>query len=107
MWLSCPGISGAGPTVSSDKMYQYMAAGVPVVATPTPQMTRFSEEIELARDSEKFAEAVERCLCEDNRWRVTRQTEIARGETWDHRAQGQLALMQDCLERKLGGKINA
>ena len=97
-------VSGAGPTVNPDKMYQYMAAGVALVGTPTPEIAQFSEVIEVAGDAETFIQAIRCCLSEDNRQRIERQIEIARQETWDHRAQRQLAIMEGYLERKVSGK---
>jgi glycosyltransferase involved in cell wall biosynthesis len=96
------GLSGAGPTVNPDKMYQYLAAGLPVVATPTPEIAQFSEVIEVAVDVEGFVQAIARCLSENGRDLIKRRTDIAQRETWEHRAERQLEVMERCLRRKIG-----
>ena len=85
--------------VNPDKMYQYMAAGVPVVSTPIPEVFPFSEVIELASDSDGFIRALETCLFQDNRARIARQIAIARGETWDKRVGRQLAVIEELLRQ--------
>lgn len=94
-------LSGAGPTVNPDKMYQYIAAGLPVVATPTPEIAQFSEVIQVAVDAEGFVQAITRCVSKNGGDLIKRRTEIAQRETWEHRAQRQLAIMDDCLQRKI------
>jgi len=98
--------SGAGASVNPDKMYQYMAAGVPVVGTPTPEIARFADVIEIAGETGSFIQAIERCLSGNNRRRIERQVEIARHETWGHRAGRQLAIVEEHLERKARGKVD-
>jgi len=90
--------TGAGPTVNPDKMYQYMAAGVPIVATPTPEIAQFSNVIEVASSIEDFIRALERCLYCDNSNRIAQQIAIAQNETWAKRANLQVKLFEKYLK---------
>lgn len=94
-------LSAVAKAVNPDKMYQYMAAGVPIVSTPIPEAVQFAEVIEIARDSEVFIRALERCVFGDNRERVLRQIAIAREETWDKRVGRQLDIINEALVQTL------
>ena len=91
----------AAQTVNPNKMYQYMAAGVPIVATPTPEIAQFSEVIELASEPDGFIQAIDRCLYHENQTKIARQIAIAQEETWDKRAQQRLSIIERFLQEKM------
>jgi glycosyltransferase involved in cell wall biosynthesis len=61
------------------KAYEYLASGVPVVATDLPALRRLSHVISLADSSEDFATRIESAIAEGrDRRRAERQAEAAR-----------------------------
>ncbi|TAK39183.1 MAG: glycosyltransferase [Lysobacteraceae bacterium] len=69
------------------KVYEYLAAGKPVVAVDLPEMAQFDGLVHVARDADDFSAAVARVLAEGDtaQARAARQA-FAAGQTWDHRA---------------------
>lgn len=65
------------------KLYEYFAAGKPVVTTPLPPLYQFQGALRVADTAEAFEHAVEAFL-RDPGLRVERQ-EIARGASWPRR----------------------
>ncbi|HET8945490.1 MAG TPA: glycosyltransferase [Candidatus Polarisedimenticolia bacterium] len=70
------------------KVYEYLAAGLPVVATPMAETAAMQAPISLARDAEAFASALESSRRQDAAdGGVTRAARVlfARRHTWDDR----------------------
>ncbi len=67
--------------VNPVKMYEYLAAGLPVVSTPLPEARRFAGPIVLADGAEKFADACDLVLQRDRHDRAA-ISECVRKETW-------------------------
>jgi glycosyltransferase involved in cell wall biosynthesis len=66
------------------KMYEYLAAGKPVVSTPLPDVVRFEPLVYTAGDPEVFCQKVESALQEDGS--LTRERcEVATHHSWDAR----------------------
>ena len=69
------------------KIYEYLAAGKPVVAVDLPEMVQFDGLIEVARDPPAFIAAVKRVLdTKDQRPLAEARQGFAAGQTWAHRA---------------------
>jgi GT2 family glycosyltransferase/glycosyltransferase involved in cell wall biosynthesis len=70
------------------KLYEYLAAGKPVVAVDLPEMAQFGDLVQVAGDHEAFVAEVSRALESppDEACRLARQT-FAAGQTWGHRAE--------------------
>lgn len=66
------------------KVYEYLAAGKPVVAVELPEMAQFGDLVSTAREPASFAKAVTAALA-DGSGRERRQG-FAAGQTWAHRA---------------------
>ena len=67
--------------VNPVKMYEYLAAGLPVVATPLPEARRFEGPIVVADGAERFAAACDFVLQRDCRNREA-IAECVRAQTW-------------------------
>jgi glycosyltransferase involved in cell wall biosynthesis len=70
------------------KLYEYLATGRPVVATPLAELSPLGSQVRLAASAEEFAAAVEASLDEagSQDWRrVRRRRAIALENTWDAR----------------------
>ncbi len=66
------------------KLWEYLAAGKPIVATPVAGFRDYPQFVRLASDPNSFAEAVEAALAEDPFLGEARRSE-ARRHSWNHR----------------------
>lgn len=48
------------------KLYEYLAAGKPVISTPIPRSVEFSDVIEIASGTDEFVSAIDAVLSDDN-----------------------------------------
>ncbi len=74
-------------TESADpiKLYEYLAAGRPIVSTGIPEARRFAELIEIADDVEGFEKAIARALESDTPEKLRERQDMARRNSWDAR----------------------
>lgn len=80
------------------KVYEYLAAGRAVVATPLPELRQFEPLVRLADDVNSFAAAVEAALAEGNAPdALAARQAIAAANTWDHR----VARMVELIKQRL------
>jgi GT2 family glycosyltransferase/glycosyltransferase involved in cell wall biosynthesis len=68
------------------KMYEYMAAGKPVVASAMPEVMSATPLIYIAQDAQDFEKQIERALQEDAPQLRRRRHEWASEHTWENRA---------------------
>ncbi len=73
--------------ISSLKLYEYMATGVPIVTTDIPAAREFSDIVWIDADAGGFTQAIEQALSADSRERRARQQAVARQHTWDQRVE--------------------
>ncbi|HLH13270.1 MAG TPA: glycosyltransferase, partial [Solirubrobacteraceae bacterium] len=66
------------------KVYEYLAAGLPVVATPLPALAGL-EEVAIARDAREMAAALERAIGEDSPARRAERSRAAAEHSWERR----------------------
>jgi glycosyltransferase involved in cell wall biosynthesis len=67
--------------VNPIKLREYLAAGLPVVSTPLPEVARYGELVRTAESSNGFIQAVSDCLGDPPRRREERSAAMAT-ETW-------------------------
>ncbi len=83
------------------KLKEYLAAGLPIVATRLPEICRFADEhegmIEFAGDPEAFVAALHRVLAERATTDVERRATVAERYDWDT----QIDTMRNSMERAL------
>ncbi len=72
------------------KLYEYMAAGKPVVAAAIPEVIEATDLVYIADDARSFADRIEQALAEDSPTLRARRQAWAREHTWASRV-GQLA----------------
>ena len=86
------------------KLKEYLAAGLPVVSTPLPEVRRFAGEhpdaVTFAGDPPEFVAALREAAAKNGRTAEMRRMRIARRYDWS----AQMALMNDLLERALAAK---
>ncbi len=66
------------------KVYEYLAAGLPVVATPLPALAGLSD-IATAPDAQRMAEELDRALEEDDHDRRVERSKAAASHSWEQR----------------------
>jgi glycosyltransferase involved in cell wall biosynthesis len=67
------------------KLYEYLAAGLPVVSTDMPQVRRLQPLIEVADSVDSFEQAVERALHDRTESAVAARVAEARKHAWSER----------------------
>jgi glycosyltransferase involved in cell wall biosynthesis len=73
------------------KVYEYLAAGLPVVSVPLPEMKQFCGLVSLA-EADDFIAAVKNAVESDStEEEFAKRQAFARNETWEHRAEALLA----------------
>jgi glycosyltransferase involved in cell wall biosynthesis len=75
------------------KVYEYLAAGLPVLSTPLPALQGVGE-VELVADAAELAAAAERVLAADSPERRRERSRVAAGHSWEARIEE--------IERALG-----
>jgi len=80
------------------KLFEYMAAGKPIVATPIPAVMDYRDLLYVAGDPHSFTRLVERAIAEDDSALVARRVECARQHTWEaHVAQKSMLIRRHLL----------
>jgi len=82
--------------ISPMKIYECLATGIPVVATPLPEFERFGEHVYLAEDAEGFAEVLQRLPQTETEEKGRARIELARENSWEARF---AALEKEILEK--------
>jgi glycosyltransferase involved in cell wall biosynthesis len=82
------------------KLYEYLAAGKPVVATGTPDLGGMEPDVRLVRGVEQFVEAAAAALGERSEADIRRRQERAASSTWDARASRLVELARWALEAR-------
>ncbi|WP_220498406.1 glycosyltransferase [Rhodopirellula sp. JC639] len=68
--------------VNPIKLREYLAAGLPVVSTPLPEVAIFQHHVGLANSADEFESAIERFLSEDAGELVKERSAAMSSETW-------------------------
>jgi glycosyltransferase involved in cell wall biosynthesis len=79
------------------KLYEYFAAGKPVVATPLPETQEFSNILFLAESPEQFVAGLEKALFENDPSLEQKRKLIARQNSWDVKVDMIEKIIQDSL----------
>ncbi len=86
--------------ISPLKLYEYLAAGLPVVSTPIPAARPFSSMVAIAGEPAAFRSAVSRALEADGPELKARRQAVAGANTWDHRVASISALIASALAQR-------
>ncbi len=91
------------------KLYEYMAAGKPIVASDMEEMRPYAgDEMTIAHSPEEFLAAVDDAMKSDTPERAAARREAARNESWDHRVEQVSAILEPMLhERGRRGEAGA
>jgi glycosyltransferase involved in cell wall biosynthesis len=81
------------------KVYEYLAAGIPVVSTPLPALAGADAVgLQVADGVDEWVSALDRALADDSRQLRTERSEAAAGHSWEAR----LEEIRGALHRSLG-----
>ena len=100
------------PSVRSDlvdsvfplKLFEYLAAGKPVVATRTEELTPYEHLISLVDTPEEFLAAVRLAVSDNSPARVEARVQAAKANTWDERVEQLSQLVHSHLEATAAGE---
>jgi uncharacterized SAM-binding protein YcdF (DUF218 family)/glycosyltransferase involved in cell wall biosynthesis len=86
------------------KLNEYLAMGIPVVATDIPEIRRFNAEhgevVAVARDAEAFAEAIREAIEKTSPTEASRRIEVARQNSWEGRIGRMSVLIEEALRAR-------
>ena len=86
--------------VNPIKMWEYMAAGIPVVSTNLPEARVHQDLVYCARNGEEFAAALRAALADQSPERRRERMALARENSWEARALTVLDVLQQHLAIK-------
>jgi glycosyltransferase involved in cell wall biosynthesis len=69
------------------KLYEYLAAGLPVVSTDIPEVRQFADTVYIGNSHEAFLAACEKALAVDRSVYSPKASELVRDFDWDHRVE--------------------
>jgi uncharacterized SAM-binding protein YcdF (DUF218 family)/glycosyltransferase involved in cell wall biosynthesis len=89
------------------KLNEYLAMGVPVVATDLPEIRRFNERhggvLSIARDVDEFVSGVRTAVAARDVAGETRRIAVAQENSWTERLEHMSALIEAAIERRENG----
>lgn len=81
------------------KLYEYMAAGKPIVASDMEEMRAYDGNgLTIARTNEEFLAAVRRAIDEDSPERAAERSRAAAAESWEHRVEQVSSILEPMLK---------
>jgi glycosyltransferase involved in cell wall biosynthesis len=84
------------------KLYEYLAAGKPVVSKPLPGLASFSNVVSFATTAGEWIDAIDTAIRHDSDQAVARRQQIAQQHTWDMRVDAIGRLITSALAARHG-----
>lgn len=84
--------------ISPLKLYEYLAAGIPIISTAIPAIEPFANALWQADDAASFAQAITAALAADTPDRRQRQQALAQLHSWEQR----LETLADAIQQRMG-----
>jgi glycosyltransferase involved in cell wall biosynthesis len=79
------------------KLFEYLAAGVPVIAGGLPELKEYAGTVELAATAAGYPACVQRALSTDGAHKRAARVALAARNSWDHRVEQISALVEETL----------
>jgi glycosyltransferase involved in cell wall biosynthesis len=83
------------------KLREYLAAGLPVVSSPLPEVARYAGLVHLGDGAEAFTAAIETALGERTEAWAKRRVEAMRAESWE----GRVEQMSEIIDERLASRV--
>ena len=81
------------------KLFEYLAAGLPVVAGGLPELEAFASVVEVAAKPDDYPELVRKAIETDDAGKRAARVALAADNTWDKRAEQISCLVEEALGR--------
>ncbi len=82
------------------KLYEYLAAGLPIVAAALPELAPFAEQVLLAAEPADYPELIREALVSDSPEARLARSALAAANSWDARVEEISGLVEAMLVRK-------
>ena len=89
------------------KFYEYLASGVPIVATRLPDFEPFEHLAGLVHTSDEYVAALERAICQDTPAAQMARMAEAKRHSWEARFAQIDRLIEEAFERKKAATFNS
>lgn len=86
--------------VNPIKMWEYMAAGIPIVTTNMPEARKFQDVVLASETEEEFLDNIYRAIFEDSPEKRAKRMALAQQNSWKVRAEQIIAIIQEKLALK-------
>jgi glycosyltransferase involved in cell wall biosynthesis len=90
--------------ISPIKLYEYLAAGKPIVTIDIPALNGFRHVVRVAESAEKFIAEIEVAMSENDSNLVEERRLLASANTWDQRVEEISTLVRGRLDAKINSK---
>jgi len=87
------------------KLYEYLAAGLPVVTTPVAGIESFQDLIYVAGNREEFNEKINQALTEDNEDLRRKRQKATEGHSWEKRMGEMLRLIDGKMQPSAASEL--
>ncbi len=104
--MAYPDIDNVKHSESPLKMYEYLAAGKPIVSTPLPLISHLDSVIGFAQGADEWIKVIESALSGDTPERIEQRQAMARRNTWDHKAAFISGKLVEELARRRGSGLH-
>lgn len=86
--------------VNPVKLYEYLAAGKPVVSSALPEVLPFSPAVSIARTPDEFVRRLEEELAGDTPEKAAGRLRLAGQNSWEARAKAVEEVLESCLSKR-------
>jgi glycosyltransferase involved in cell wall biosynthesis len=87
------------------KLKEYLAAGVPVVSAPLPEVLVYGDVVKFATTADELIKAAEEWLKIDRKGLAPILSHRVASESWDARVEEISRIIEEALSRKNGGRV--
>ncbi|NLO20975.1 MAG: glycosyltransferase family 1 protein [Syntrophomonadaceae bacterium] len=87
-------------SVNPIKMWEYMAVGLPVVATALPEARKHGDLVLYSENQEQFLNNIKRALYQDTPEKKQQRQQVAKENSWMQRAQTVLEIIKQEMQRR-------
>ena len=80
---------------NSQKVFLYLASGIPIVSTPSADVRVFADEVAIATSASDFVQQVERAVAEHSPSASVARQRLAQQHSWDKRIDHIVSILED------------